>query len=108
MGSDVDLVLLADDVEDHLESLDFVSAITPRGMVVRSEAVGPLHEHRVRMPGGLLGEFGIAAPGWIEQPVDPGTRRVVSDERKILYDQGLVSAALESLDLAVRQWTPGG
>lgn len=104
MSSDVDLVFLADDVEKHLESLDFVSAITPRSTLVRSAQWGPMHERRVRLPGGLLVEFGITTPAWVDEPVDPGTARVVTDGCKILYDEELVSAALLSLGLPPERW----
>ncbi|GAB3566926.1 hypothetical protein GCM10027344_28880 [Spelaeicoccus albus] len=107
MSSDVDLVFLTDDVEKHLESLDFVSAIVaPRSTLVRSAQWGPMHERRVRQPGGLVVEFGITTCAWMDQPVDPGTARVVADGCKILYDQDLVSAALVSLGLVAERWTP--
>lgn len=106
MSSDVDMVFLTDDVEKHLESLDFVSAITPRSTLVRSAQWGPMHERRVRLPGGLLVEFGITTSAWVDQPVDSGTARVVADGCKILYDQGLVGAALVSLGLVAEPWTP--
>lgn len=106
MSSDVDLVLLTDDPGRHLDSLDFASATTSRGRLVRSQRRGPMHERRIRVPSGLLIEFGISTPSWVDRPVDPGTARVLTDGCKILYDEDLVAPALRSLNLAPRDWTP--
>lgn len=106
MSSDVDLVLLVDDIEFHLDSLDFVYAATTHGRVVRREQWGPMHERRVRVPSGLLIEFGVSRPSWVSRPVDAGTARVLTDGCKILYDEDLVGPAMHSLGLTPRDWQP--
>ena len=49
--------------------------------------MGPLTERRLLLKGGLEVEVGIAEPSWAAtDPVDPGTRRVVTDGLRILHD----------------------
>lgn len=49
MGSDLDLVILSERVEEHLQDLDFVHVVAPGGRVVRCEQWGPMRERRVRL-----------------------------------------------------------
>lgn len=106
MGSDVDLVILSEASRRHLDDLCFISEITPQGRLVRSAQWGSLRERRVRLPGGLFVEFGIATPGWATIPVDPGTAKVITDGCRILTDTGLIADALISLGHAPRRWRP--
>lgn len=106
MGSDVDLVILSDTPRAHLDELGYLTAITPRGRLIRSAQWGPMHERRVRLPSGLLVEFGIATPEWAALPVDPGTAKVIRDGCKILTDDGLIADALISLGRAPIRWQP--
>lgn len=87
MASDVDLVILSETPRRHLDNLDFISEIAPRGRLVRSVQWGPMHERRVRLPGGLLVEFGITAPGWAAVPLDARTAKVLTDGCKVLTDR---------------------
>lgn len=106
MGSDVDLVILSEAPQSHLDDLGFITTITPRGRLVRKAQWGPMHERRVRLPDGLLVEFGIATPEWAALPVDPGTAKVITDGCKILTDNGLITDALISLGRAPIRWQP--
>ncbi len=65
-----------------------------------------MHERRVRLPDGLLVEFGIATPEWAALPVDPGTAKVITDGCKILTVNGLITDALISLGRAPIRWQP--
>lgn len=51
-----------------------------------TEDYGALKSRRVLYRDGLEVEFGIAAPSWTSIPLDPGTRRVLADGVKVLYD----------------------
>jgi uncharacterized protein len=55
--------------------------------VVRTQALGPLTERRLLLPSGLELEVGVVLPLWAStDPVDAGTRRVVTDDgMRILY-----------------------
>jgi hypothetical protein len=50
------------------------------------EDYGAAKSRRIFYADGLEVEFGIAAPSWTSIPLDPGTRRVLVDGVKVLYD----------------------
>jgi hypothetical protein len=86
MGSDVDLIVLTMNKAVYLERSDWLATFGPLRPIA-TRHWGVLTERRVRTPSGLHVEFGIAAPSWASvTPVDEGTRRVVSDGLRILYD----------------------
>ena len=85
--SDVDLVVLIDSPETMLESNDWFRLFDPHAELIRTGDFGAIHERRLRLPQGLVVEVGIGRTTWAAvDPVDPGTRRVVSDGLVILYD----------------------
>jgi diadenosine tetraphosphate (Ap4A) HIT family hydrolase/predicted nucleotidyltransferase len=104
--SDVDLLVLADDPNAVLDDTGWREMFDAQ--LVRSEEFGLVIERRLRRPSGLEIEVGISSPAWAAtEPVDPGTRRVVSDGFRILYERGsllsqLVRAASSSPGPAVR------
>ena len=88
MSSDIDLVVLADDVEAYVAGTDWIRpAAGQNGRVVRSQGWGPLSERRVELASGFLVEYGFALTSWASvDPVDDGTAMVVADGFRILYD----------------------
>ena len=55
-------------------------------------------ERRFALPSGLEVEFGVAPPSWAAtDPVDEGTRRVVTDGALVLYDpKGILARLLDA------------
>ena len=106
MGSDVDLVILTERVDEHLADLAFAHRIAPGGRVIRREQWGPMHERRVRLGSGMLVEFGMATPDWAGVPLDAGTAKVLSNGCKIVADDGTMTAALASIGLPPLHWQP--
>lgn len=101
MGSDVDLVLLTDDVDRHAHGIAWVQAFDPRARLVRDQWWGPLRERRVRLGSGLQVELGVVPPTWAQLPLDPDTERVLRHGCRILHDpEGLLRAALATLTAA--------
>jgi predicted nucleotidyltransferase len=85
--SDVDFVLLTHDPNGYTDL-----AI---GEPIRTQAWGIITEQRFRTASGLEIEIGIGGPEWASvTPVDPGTRRVVTDGARILHDPTGILAAL--------------
>ena len=77
--SDVDFVLLTAD-----ESLE---PATEFGTPTRRHTWGDVHDHRFRTATGLEFEINVTDPGWTDRAhTDPGTRRVVTDGARSLYD----------------------
>ncbi|MFI7604411.1 nucleotidyltransferase domain-containing protein [Micromonospora sp. NPDC049366] len=94
MDSDVDIVVLSDN-PGHARASVWTALLD--GQVVRSARWGPVREIRVRRASGLDVEVGIAPLSWADtDPVDPGTRRVVSDGHRILHDPAGRLAALSA------------
>ncbi|MEV5600812.1 nucleotidyltransferase domain-containing protein [Streptomyces sp. NPDC052299] len=92
--SDVDLVLLSDDPALYdAESLTDQWAL---GTFVTTRRWGPITEWRFVRESGLEVELCVGSPDWAgTSPMDPGTRRVVSDGARSLYDpRGLVAGVI--------------
>ena len=97
MGSDVDIVVVTTTPSAYLTGLDFTATIAPRARAVRTQTWGALTERRIRLPGGLLVEFGFVDPDWCALPLDPGTAHVLAHGCWVLVDDGCIRVALESL-----------
>jgi RimJ/RimL family protein N-acetyltransferase/ADP-ribose pyrophosphatase YjhB (NUDIX family) len=95
MTSDVDLIVLTDVPERYLGSDEWLGAFGAVS-VVRRQQWGPhLTEVRIRRASGLEVEVDITATAWAATgPVDPGTRRVVTDGVRVLHDPEQLLAAL--------------
>ncbi|HEY0765437.1 MAG TPA: nucleotidyltransferase domain-containing protein [Pyrinomonadaceae bacterium] len=95
--SDVDLVILTVDVTKYLQSQEWLSLF---GKVEESrvENWGRLTSIRAFYEDAYEIEYGFSAPNWADVPIDSGTRRVVSNGMKILYDP---TGVLEALQKAV-------
>ncbi len=88
--SDVDLVLLTTDRDAYLAEEEL-----GLGELVRTRQWGVITERRFRTPSGLEVELGVGNPDWASvDPVDPGTRKVVTDGARILHDPGGALGAL--------------
>lgn len=99
-SSDVDVVVLTEEPAAYTECTDWIEELEPGARLVRTGDWGPIVERRLRLPSGLEVEVGIGRLSWADaSPVDPGTRRIVADGLRPLYDPrgvlaGLVSACL--------------
>jgi hypothetical protein len=92
--SDVDLVFICQAPRRYLDHAEWLSQFGDVAQLT-DEDWGALHSRRVFYAGGLEVEFGITSPAWAAtDPVDPGTRRVVSDGAQILLDKTGILAAL--------------
>jgi uncharacterized protein len=80
MDSDVDLVVVTDDVQPYVQGEEWISALGGRS-VIRTQQWGPLlTERRLLRESGLEVEVGLVTQAWANtDPVDEGTRPVVLD-----------------------------
>jgi mannose-6-phosphate isomerase-like protein (cupin superfamily) len=97
MDSDLDVVLLAEDREPFVRDDAWVHALAGTGLV-RTRGWGPVTERRFVLPSGFEVELGVAPPTWAAtDPVDGGTRRVVTDGMSIVYDpEGLLARLMHA------------
>lgn len=96
--SDVDLVIIIDKPEIYLNSDQWIKTF---GEVkeLKKEDYKLVQARRVFYESGLEVEYGITTPEWAKtDPVDEGTRRVVTDGAKILCDKnGLLQLLLDTI-----------
>jgi len=85
-GSDIDLLLLTEDMLPYLDDPRWVGAF---GEVDRSqrEEWGAVTSLRVWYRDGREVEFGFAHPDWARVPPDPGTSRAVASGLRVLIDR---------------------
>jgi hypothetical protein len=81
MDSHLDLLVLTSDRKRYVQSEMWIPhALRSAGEVVRTEASGSMTERQVRLPSGLVVEFGFTSPSWASvDPVDPVSARVARD-----------------------------
>jgi len=92
--SDVDLVVIAVDPQRFLQETDWTTAF---GVVTRQavEHWGVVTSLRVWYEGGPEVEFGLTGAEWVAEPLDAGTRQVVSEGIRVLFDrEGLLASAV--------------
>ena len=93
--SDLDLVILSENPKQFLE---FQVWLHNFGTILgrQEEDYGKVTSLRVWFEGEMEIEFGFAAPDWAAIPVDDGTRRVVKDGMRILFDRSTLLSDLQS------------
>lgn len=96
MDSDVDLVIVVNDVNPFLHDDSWIAPLGGTTMV-RTQQWGLSHERRFALVSGLEVEAGFVTDEWTRtNPVDAGTRRVVTDGMDIVYDPRRILAALQA------------
>ena len=97
MDSDLDVALLAENREPFVRDDAWVHALGGTGLV-RTRGWGPMTERRFVLPSGFEVELGVAPPTWAAtDPVEGGTRRVVTDGMSIVYDpEGLLARLMHA------------
>ena len=85
-ASDIDLILLTRTPERYLDDTAWVGHF---GEVERLqvEDYGPVTSVRAWYRGGPEVEYGIAGLAWVSQPLDEGTRQVLSGGTVVLYER---------------------
>ena len=85
-SSDVDLVIVTDDPQKYLTHTewteDFGSVITKQ-----LEDYRTLRSLRVWYKSGLEVEYGFTTPAWAQSPLDEGTRQVIEDGMRVLFER---------------------
>jgi len=84
--SDVDLVILARDPHVYLEETAWAGCF---GQVEKKqlEDYGRVRSLRVWYSGGLEVEFGFTTESWAALPLDAGTRQVMMDGMRVLFER---------------------
>jgi predicted nucleotidyltransferase len=95
-GSDIDLVLITNELDGYADGrwADELNL----GDLIGARSWGPITERRFRTGIGLEVELNIGSADWASvDPVDSGTRRVVTDGARILLDpEGMLADLLRA------------
>jgi uncharacterized protein len=96
--SDLDVVLLTTQPAAYTDHDDWIAGLAPGAGLVRTGNWGPIVEHRLKLPSGLEVEVGVGLPSWADaSPVDPGTRRVVRNGIRAIFDpEGLLARLIDA------------
>jgi predicted nucleotidyltransferase len=91
--SDIDLVVLANDPNRYVEDTDWLERF---GSIEkqRSEDYGKVTSLRVWYVGGHEVEYGLTTLDWAQRPLDEGTRRVIEDGMRVLFEREALLANL--------------
>ena len=103
MASDVDVMILTEDIDSYSLASGWFEQLRPGSKLVRAATWGPVCEQRYRLRSGLLAEIDLAPTAWADVPLDAGTHRVLGDGHRILHDPHTILArAAAALDTSAR------
>ncbi len=96
--SDIDVIIVVDDPASYLQTPQWLEHFGD----IRSVSIedwGLVQSRRVQYADGMEVEFGITVRQWAgTDPIDEGTRQVVSNGMRVLYDpEGLLESLTQSL-----------
>ena len=106
--SDLDLILLTTQPAAYTDHDDWIVGLAEGARLVRTGDWGPIVERRLRLPSGLEIEVGVGLPSWTDaSSIDPGTRRVVRDGIRAIFDpQGLIARLIDACSVSKSSLRP--
>ena len=93
--SDVDLVIITENPKDYLTNTDWTRVF---GKVITKEVedYGKLTSLRVWYESGLEVEYGFTTREWAKIPLDKGTKRVIDDGMRVLFEKEVLLSPHET------------
>lgn len=94
--SDIDLVILSSNPTQLLEEVTWIKQF---GEVIKYtiEKWGMVNSIRTYYKNGQEVEFGITSPKWADVPMDAGTKKVILNGSKIIFDKnGILKKLLDA------------
>lgn len=94
--SDVDLVIIANDPQKYLANTEWIRVF---GIAIAQEVeeYGKLTSLRVWYESGLEIEYGFTTKEWVKSPLDKGTKRVINDGMRVLFEKEVLISSYETL-----------
>jgi predicted nucleotidyltransferase len=94
-SSDVDLVIIAEDPQKYLTHTKWLKVF---GTIIaqKIEDYGKLTSLRVWYESGLEIEYGFTTRDWAKTPLDKGTKRVISDGMRVLFEKEVLLSPHET------------
>ncbi len=95
-SSDVDLVIIANDPQKYLSQTEWLRGF---GIVItqKVEDYGKLTSLRVWYESGLEIEYGFTTREWVKTPLDKGTKRVIEDGLRVLFEKETLLSPYETV-----------
>lgn len=95
-ASDVDLVIIANDPQKYLTQTEWLRDF---GIVItqKVEDYGKLTSLRVWYESGLEIEYGFTTREWVKSPLDKGTKRVIQDGMRVLFEKETLLSPYETV-----------
>jgi len=84
--SDVDLVIIVNDPQKYITDTEWARVF---GVVIAKniEDYGKLTSLRIWYESGLEIEYGFTTREWVKTPLDKGTKRVIDDGMRVLFEK---------------------
>ena len=95
-SSDVDLVIIAEEPQAYITNTKWIR-VFGRGIAQKVEDYGKLTSLRVWYESGLEIEYGFTTREWIKTPLDRGTKRVISDGMRVLFEKEVLLSPHETI-----------
>jgi predicted nucleotidyltransferase len=94
-GSDVDLVIITEAPQKYLIQTDW-TRVFGRPIAKKVEDYGRLTSLRVWYENGLEIEYGFTTREWIQTPLDEGTKQVIDDGMRVLFEKEVLLSPHET------------
>lgn len=85
-SSDIDLVIITEKPKSYFTNTEWTRVF---GVVIAQEVehYGKLTSLRIWYESGLEIEYGFATREWVKTPLDEGTKRVIDDGMRVLFEK---------------------
>ena len=93
--SDIDLVIITEKPEAYLTDTEWVR-VFGRAIAQKAEDYGKLTSLRVWYENGLEVEYGFTTREWAETPLDKGTKQVIDDGMRVLFEKEVLLSPHET------------
>jgi len=94
--SDVDLVILANDPQKYFTNTEWIK-VFGTAIAQKVEEYGKVTSLRVWYESGLEIEYGFTTSDWAKVPLDKGTKRVIDDGMRVLFEKEVLLSPHEAL-----------
>ena len=94
-ASDVDLVIIVEEPQKYLTHTQWLK-VFGTAITQKVEDYGKLTSLRVWYENGLEIEYGFTTRDWAKTPLDNGTKRVISDGMRVLFEKEVLLSPHET------------
>jgi predicted nucleotidyltransferase len=84
--SDIDLVVLTENPNEYIKNTEWTK-VFGRAITKEVEKYGKLTSLRVWYESGLEVEYGFTTRDWVTSPLDKGTKQVISNGIRVLFEK---------------------